>query len=201
MGSGYVIFLDMGGVILTNGWGHVSRRNAAERFGLHYAEMEVLHHFIFNIFEIGHITLDEYLDTVVFNHPRDFSRKDFRDFMMAQSEELPDLLQWLKTWKKSCGHRIIALNNEGRELNDYRIRKFGLHECFDAFISSCEVGMRKPDPRIYQLAMRIAHAPAERCVYFDDREMLVRAAKKYGICSYHHETFESTKAILENLSL
>jgi putative hydrolase of the HAD superfamily len=194
-----ILFFDIGGVLLTNGWGHESRREAAKRFGLDYEEMDALHNFIFNVYEIGSITLDEYLDTVVFNHPRDFTREDFKDFIYRQSKELPDTLKWLKEWKRDCGFRIISINNEGKELNDYRVRKFKLHNCFDAFVSSCEVNMRKPDPGIFKLAMGIAQALPQQCVYFDDRIMFVRAAHKLGIRAFQHTNFESTKNILEDL--
>lgn len=201
MHAGHVIFFDIGGVLLTNGWGHISRKKAAEKFGLNLEETEVLHHYIFNLYEIGRISLDEYLDTVIFHQPRDFSREDFRQFMFAQSEELPEMLSWLKTWKRQAGVTLISLNNEGRDLNDYRIRKFHLHECFDAFISSCDVGMRKPDPGIYRLATRIAHTPPEACLYFDDRQMLVDSAKRYGLRAFHHEDFRTTQSVLEKLTL
>jgi putative hydrolase of the HAD superfamily len=95
-----VIFLDIGGVLLSNGWGHESRQKAAQTFGLNYTEMDVLHHFIFNVYEIDSIRLDEYLDRVVFNHPRDFTKEDFKTFMFAQSTELPDMLQCLKNGKR-----------------------------------------------------------------------------------------------------
>lgn len=192
-----VLFFDVGGVLLNNGWGHQSRQKAAEQFGLHYEEMEVLHNFIFNVYEIGKITLDDYLDTVVFNHPRSFSRQDFKDFIYAQSVALPDFLPWLKEWKRTCGFRIISINNEGREINNYRIQKFGLHDCFDAFISSCEVGMRKPDPGIFNLAMGIAQVTPDECLYFDDRQMIIQTAQQLGIRSYHHQDFLTTKQILE----
>ena len=65
-----VIFLDIGGVLLSDGWENESRQKAAKKFSLDYAEMDSLHHFIFNIYEIASITLNEYLDRVVFNHPR-----------------------------------------------------------------------------------------------------------------------------------
>src|SRR5690606_9814913 len=182
------------------GWGHESRLEAAEKFNIDYGEMEVLHHFIFNIYEMGKITLDEYLETVVFNRSRSFSKKDFKDFMFSQSKALPNMLEWLKEKKKVWNFRVFSLNNEGKELNDYRIQKFELHRCFDAFISSCDIGMRKPDPGMYQLAIGIAHVLPEQCVYFDDRLMLVEAAKKKRIQAYHHQSFESTQAILENIN-
>jgi putative hydrolase of the HAD superfamily len=193
------IFLDIGGVLLSNGWGHESRQKAAQTFMIDYTEMNALHNFIFNVYEINSITLNEYLDRVVFNHPRDFTKKDFETFMFAQSVELPEMLPWLKEWKQNCGFRIISINNEGRELNDYRVKKFGLHQCFDAFVSSCEVGMRKPDPGIFTLAMGIAQVSPEECIYFDDRLMLVEAAQKLGIRGFHHTKFSVTKGILEEL--
>jgi putative hydrolase of the HAD superfamily len=194
-----ILFFDVGGILLSNGWGYDSRKKAAEKFGLDFGETEALHNFIFNVYEIGSITLDEYLDTVIFNKPRDFVRQDFKDFMYSRSHELPDMLQWLKEWKKDCGFRIISINNEGKELNDYRVQKFKLHLSFDAFISSCEVKMRKPDPGIFKLAMGIAQADPSQCVYFDDRIMHVNAAHKLGIRSFQHLSFETTKQILETL--
>ncbi|QRR00912.1 HAD family hydrolase [Dyadobacter sandarakinus] len=194
-----ILFFDIGGVLLSNGWGHESRQEAARKFGLDYEEMTALHNFIFNVYEVGSITLDQYLDTVIFNHPRDFVREDFKEFMYAQSVELPDMLAWLKEWKNDCGFRIISINNEGKELNDYRVQKFKLHTCFDAFISSCEVKMRKPDPRIFELAMGIAQATPSQCVYFDDRIMFANMAKTLGLRAYHHTSFEATRDILEGL--
>lgn len=194
-----ILFFDVGGILLTNGWGHESRKLAAEKFGLDYEEVNALHNFIFNVYEIGKITLDEYLDTVIFNHPREFLREDFKEFIYSQSLELPKMLAWLKEWKRDCGFRVISVNNEGKELNDYRVEKFKLHECFDAFISSCEVKMRKPDPGIFQLAMGIAQAVPSQCVYFDDRIMFVQVAQRLGIKAFQHTDFESTKKILEAL--
>lgn len=196
-----IIFFDIGGVLLSNGWGHGSRQAAAEKFGFDYDEMNYLHEFIFNVYEIGSITLDEYLNTTLFYRPRNFTKETFIDFMFSQSVELPDTLQWLKEWKRKHAERFkfISINNEGRELNEYRINKFRLHDFFDAFVSSCEVGMRKPDPGIFKLAMGIAQVKPEQCIYFDDRAMLVEAAGKTGIKSHQHKNFESTKAILEEL--
>lgn len=194
-----ILFFDIGGILLSNGWGHESRKEASKLFGLDYDEINTLHNFIFNIYEIGSITLDQYLDTVIFHEPRDFTREDFKTFIYAQSEELPDMLAWLKAWKKDCGFRIMSINNEGKELNDFRVEKFKLHSCFDGFVSSCEVKMRKPDPGIFKLAMGIAQAAPHQCVYFDDRIMFVKTAENLGIRAFQHTSFESTKRILENL--
>lgn len=193
-----VVFMDIGGVMLTNGWDHESRAKAAEVFGFDYNEMNILHNFIYNVFEIGSISLDEYLDTVVFGSPKDFSREDFKKFMYAQSVELPQMLPWLKSWKRQTDLPVFAISNENRELNDYRIQTFNLHELFDGFFSSCYVGYRKPDPRIFKTALEITQVKPDECIYFDDRPMLVNAAKKLGMNSFLHQDFESTKNILEH---
>ena len=193
------IFMDIGGVLLTNGWGHESRQKAAKHFGLQYEELSYTHEFIFNTYEIGKISLREYLETTIFQHPRSFSYTEFVEFMLNESQELPDMLPWIAEFKKKTGHRFISINNEGKELNDYRVQKFNLKRVFDAFVSSCDVGMRKPDPGIFRLALGIAQSKAEDSIYFDDRLMLVGAASRVGLKAYHHQSFEQTKKILENL--
>lgn len=197
-----ILFSDIGGVLLSNGWGHKSRMAAAEKYGINYEEMNTLHEFIFNVFEMGKISLDVYLDTVVFNVKRDFSRNEFKDFMFASSTQLPNTLPWLIEWKKKYPEiKVISINNEARELNQHRIKTFNLHDFFDAFVSSCEVGMRKPDPGIFNLALGIGQVNPEECLYFDDHPMLVEAAKKTGIHAYHHQTFEGMKETLASLGL
>lgn len=193
-----VVFMDIGGVMLTNGWDHESRAKAAEVFGFDYTEMNILHNFIYNVFEIGSISLDEYLDTVVFDKPRDFTKYQFKDFMYSQSLELPQMLSWLKNWKRKIDLPVFAISNENEELNNYRIQTFNLHELFDGFFSSCYVGYRKPDPRIFKTALEITQVKPDECIYFDDRPMLVNAAKKLGMNSMLHQNFETTKNILEH---
>lgn len=194
------VFMDIGGVLLTNGWGHESRQKAAKVFGFDYEEVNDLHNSIYNVFEIGSISLDEYLDTVLFDHPRDFTKAEFKQFMFDQSVELPDMLTWMKSWKNEFQLPLFALSNESRELNDYRIKKFNLHELFDGFFSSCYLGFRKPDPRIYKAGLEIAQVKPEACLYVDDRLLLINAGKKMGMSILHHQNFEKTKSILELLN-
>ena len=191
--------MDIGGVFLTNGWDHNSRQDAAKKFDLDYDQMSERHEFINYVFEIGEVTIDEYLDTVIFYEPRDFSKEDFKRFMFAQSVELPEMLPYVKQWKKQTQLAVFALSNESLEINNYRIEKFRLHKVFDGFFSSCYVGLRKPDPRIYKRAMTIAGVGPKECIYFEDRQMQVEAAQKLGMNAVKHTDFEKTKRILEKL--
>ena len=84
------LFLDVGGVLLTNGWGHQSRALAAKAFDLNLEEMEDRHHLTFDTYEVGKLTLEEYLSRTVFYEERPFTRDQFREFMFSQSQPHPE---------------------------------------------------------------------------------------------------------------
>lgn len=196
------LFLDIGGVLLSDGWGHGPRQHAAHRFDIDFVKMEEMHALLFPLYEIGKISLDDYLEQVVFSEPRNFEKLEFKNFMFAQSFQLPEMYEWVVEWKRQHPQvRIAAVNNEGKELNDYRIRKFHLHACFDAFISSCDVGLRKPDPEIFRLALAVMHVDPESCLYFDDRKVLADAARNTGLRAYHHLGLQTTKDIIEQAGI
>ena len=195
-----LLFLDIGGVLLSDGWNHKSRMHAIKVFGLDSIQFQKDHAVAFPLFENGKLTLSQYLDTVIFNEERSFSKDEFRKFMFSKSTQLPDFLPWLIEWKKKTKMKIFSINNEGKEFNDYRIKQFKLHDCFDAFVSSCEVGFSKPDPCIFKLALGIAQEDPKHCMYFDDRAIHVAMAKELGINAHLHRSFEESKGILENIA-
>lgn len=183
----------MGGVILTNGWGQASRKLAADKFSLDFDELNERHKLAFDSFEAGRMTLQEYLQFTVFYAPRPFTPEVFAEFMYQQSQPLEDMLQFVQQLKQQNGLKVIALNNEGRELNDYRIRTFGLDKFIDAFVSSAFVRLRKPDRDIYTMALDIAYVKPEESIYFDDRLMFIQVARSLGIHGIHHTSLESTR--------
>jgi putative hydrolase of the HAD superfamily len=158
------LFLDIGGVLLTNGWDHQARRRAAKHFHLKVAEVEDRHHLTFDTHEEGKVTLEEYLDRVVFYEKRPFTRAHFRRFMFAQSEPYPEMIELIAQLKVRHGLKIAVVSNEGRELNAYRIRRFKLDRFVDSFVSSSFVHIRKPDTDIFRLALDIVQAPARPSV-------------------------------------
>jgi putative hydrolase of the HAD superfamily len=195
------LFLDIGGVLLTNGWSHESRKRAAKTFGLDLDEMEDRHHLTFDTYEEGKLTLDEYLSRMVFYKKRSFTRAQFRKFMFAQSKPFPKMIELVCQLKSKYGLKIAAVNNEGRELNAHRIQTFKLDGFVDFFISSCFVHFRKPDEDIFRTALDIAQVPASRVIYIDDRAMFVQIAKSLGIRGIHHADYESTRAKLAAFGL
>jgi putative hydrolase of the HAD superfamily len=195
------LFLDIGGVLLTDGWDHHARKRAATHFKLELTEMEERHRLNFNIYEEGKLTLEEYLDRVVFHQKRPFTRGQFRRFMFAQSKPFPEMIGLVRKLKAKYGLKIAVVSNEGRELNAYRIRKFKLNRLVDAFISSCFVHIRKPDVDIFRLALDIAQAPARQVVYIENTPMFAQIAEGLGIRSILHTDYRSTRAKLASLGL
>lgn len=177
-----VILFDVGGVLLTNGWDHRERAAAAAHFAIDPEPFEQRHLSIVDAWERDEVKLDTYLDTAVFFEPRPFSREDFFSFILSQSQVLPDgALGILDELAASNRCMVGTLNNEARETNDYRFRKFGLRRYFKVALSSCFVGLRKPEPVIYRRALDILGAPPERILFIDDRPENVAGAVAEGI--------------------
>jgi putative hydrolase of the HAD superfamily len=186
------LFLDIGGVLLSNGWGHESRKLAAETFNLNYSDMQYRHHLIMTAHEDGKLTLGEYLNRVVFYKKREFTVDKFREFMFSQSTPYIEMIEFIRKLKEKYQLKIAVINNEGRELNEYRIKKFQLNQFVDFFISSCVVHFRKPDADIYRVALDIAQVPAEHAVYIEDIQMFVDVAGDLGIHGIRHKNYLST---------
>jgi putative hydrolase of the HAD superfamily len=195
------LFLDIGGVLLTNGWDHATRARAADRFGLNYDEMNERHHLTYDTYESGKLSLDDYLNRVVFYQERSFSREDFKAFMYAQSQPFPQMIDLMGRLKNRYGLKLAAVSNEGRELTVYRVQRFKLGTIIDFFVSSCFVHYRKPDADMYRIALDIAQMRPDQVVYIDDRAMFVEVAQGLGIRSILHSDHESTQKTLETLGL
>lgn len=174
------IFFDIGGVILTNGWDRHQRRATVEEFRLDYDEFQDRHDFLAHDFETGRLDLDEYLTRTVFYRGRDFSREEFAASLYARSEELPGSIEFLDGLV-STGLQLASLNNESLEINEHRIWRFALNKRLSLFLSSCYLGVKKPEAAIYQLALRITQRRPEECVFVDDRALNLECAADIGI--------------------
>jgi putative hydrolase of the HAD superfamily len=197
-----VILFDVGGVLLTNGWDTRERARAAEHFHLDLAELEAKHHRVFCDWERGLISRDEYLDAAVFYQPRSFSRDEFFGFVLEQSQWLPNGAKGiLKQLAASNKCMVGALNNEARETNRYRLSKFGLRAYFSVTLSSCYLGLRKPDLAMYRRALDILGRPAERILFIDDRAENVAGAMKVGMQAIHFKSEEQLRGEFARLGL
>ena len=195
------LFLDIGGVLLTDGWDRHARKRAVTHFKLEAAEMEDRHQLTWNTYQQGKLTLDEYLGRAVFYRKRPFTRARFRQFMFAQSKPYPEMIELVAQLKARHRLKIAVVSNEGRELNAYRIRKFKLDRFVDFFVSSCFVHLLKPDQDIFRLTLDIAQVPALKIVYLENTPMFTQIAEGLGIRSILHTDYKSTRAKLASLGL
>ena len=195
------LFWDVGGVILTNGWDYQSRMEAAQAFGLDWEEFRERHDLSFPAFDSGQITLNQYLDRTLFYRPRPFTREEFTAFMFAQSREYPETRAVLSSVARTGKYFVASINNEPRELNNYRIEAFGLRKDFQAFFSSCYLNARKPEETIYRIALEVTQRPPETAVFIDDRTLNLENPRRLGMHVVHHQTAEQLRNDLRALGI
>ncbi len=181
------LFWDIGGVLLSNAWDREQRSRALAHFNLPADEFEERHQMVVSSFERGLISLDEYLDRTAFCHPQGFSTQAFREYMFSLSQPDQDALVLARELATSRRYLMASINNESRELNQYRIQTFALREIFTLFVSSCYVGFRKPEEAIYRLAISITQKDPAECCFIDDRALNLESAARQGMHTIHME--------------
>lgn len=195
------LFWDVGGVLLTNAWDRDERTKALQQFHLEADEFQSRHELVVSSFERGKITLDEYLDRTVFYRERPFTRDAFRDSMFSLSQPFPEVLAFAQSLANSGQYFMGTINNESRELNNFRIEKFGLRKIFRLFVSSCFVGLRKPERDIYRLALEITQFPADQCCFIDDRALNLECASQQGMHTIQMQSLDQLKTDLKKLEV
>jgi putative hydrolase of the HAD superfamily len=195
------LFWDVGGVLLSNAWDHTQRAAALEHFGLDEKEFHGRHEMIVSPFEQGKITLDEYLDRTVFYRTRTFTREAFKDFMFSLSQPIPEVLGFARALADSGKYFMGTINNESRELNLHRIEQYGLRQIFRLFVSSCFVGLRKPESGIYRLAQEVTQMNPEECVFIDDRSLNLECAARMGMHTIQMQSLYQLTGDLEKLGV
>jgi putative hydrolase of the HAD superfamily len=195
------LFWDVGGVLLTNAWDRTERAKALEHFHVDPDEFHSRHEMLVSSFERGKITLDDYLERTIFYRERSFAIAEFRDYMFTLSEPFPDVLKFAQALSSSNKYFMGTINNESRELNDYRIEKFGLKSIFRVFVSSCFVGLRKPERDIYRLALELTQMPADQYCFIDDRALNLESAAKMGMHTIEMKNADQLRSELEKLGV
>ena len=193
------LFLDVGGVLMTNGWDRTLRKKTAETFAVDLDEMTSRHQLIFDTYETGKLTFDEYLNRIIFFEERSFTLKEVKEFIFNAVRPFEEVINYIRQLKKEFNLKIGIVSNEGRELAVDRIRRFDLASFVDFFIISSFVHYRKPDADIYRLAIDVAQVPPSNIVYIDDRALLIEVAKGLGLQGIHHTSLDSTQAALDML--
>jgi putative hydrolase of the HAD superfamily len=195
------IFWDVGGVLLTNAWDRAQRERALEQFKLDKEEFSDRHEMVVSSLERGKISFDEYLNRTIFYRPRPFAREVFEDYVFSLSQPHREVLALAEELAKSGKYFMGTINNESRELNLYRIQTFGLREIFSAFVSSCFVGLRKPEEGIYRMALEITQKSPADCCFIDDRALNLEYARQMGMHTIEMQDAEQLRRELRKLEV
>jgi len=195
------IFWDVGGVLLSNAWDRSQRERALEQFNLDEAEFTDRHEMLVSSLERGKITFDEYLDRTIFYRPRPFAREVFKDYVFSLSQPHHEVLAVAEQLARSGKYFMATVNNESKDLNQYRIQTFGLRDIFSVFVSSCFVGLRKPEEAIYRLALEVTQKSAENCCFIDDRALNLESARRLGMSTIEMHDVEQLRRELRKLGV
>lgn len=191
-----VILFDVGGVLATNGWDRQARHRASEHFGFDWEEFQDRHDSVAHEFETGSLSRPGYLERTLFYRDRDFSPNDVVEFMHRQTRPFDDSLA-IAAELAATPVVLATLNNESRELNEHRIEVLGLREHFSMFLSSCYLGVAKPEPDIYRLAVDVTQQAPEDCLFIDDRSLNVECARLEGMQTH---LFEDAASLRDELT-
>jgi putative hydrolase of the HAD superfamily len=197
------LFWDIGGVLLSDAWDREQRQRTLKQFGMDEDEVEFesRHEMLVSSFERGKISLQDYLERTVFYRPRSFTIEVFTQHMLSLSQPYPDTLRLAKELTQSGRYLMSTINNESKELNLFRIQTFGLREIFSLFVSSCFVGLRKPEEGIYRLALEITQKPPGECCFVDDRPLNLDSASKLGMHVIQTKNAEQLRGDLQKLKV
>jgi putative hydrolase of the HAD superfamily len=195
------LFWDVGGVLLSNAWDHTQRTTALDHFHLDEKEFRDRHEMLVSSFERGKITLEEYLDRTIFYRERSFTKDEFQQFMFSLSQPIPEVLDLARKLTGSGKYFMGTINNESRELNLHRIEQFGLRDIFRIFVSSCFVGLRKPERDIYRVTVETTQVDPTDCVFIDDRSLNLESAAQMGMQTIQMRNPEQLRNDLEKIGV
>jgi len=196
-----VLFSDIGGVLGTNGWDTDLRRTISAHFGVNFDDIDPRHHLMFDSYERGFMSFEDYLSHVFFSVPREFTLEEVRGYTYNASVAFPENIAFFKHVKRANRLKVGLISNEGRGITEHRVGKFGLRDLADFMVISHFVHFRKPDREIWQLALNLAQATPEESIYVDDREMFVNCAAEMGFHAVHHISLSETRERFRRLGL
>ena len=192
------LFIDLGGVLLRTE-DRTPREQLAARLGMTYRKLSEL---VFTsetaqLATIGKIGAEEHWEQVrqtLGLAPAEFlaARKAFWDGDRLDM----DLIQYLRTMRST--RKTALLSNAWDDLRGYIETQWNFADAFDEMIISAEVGLAKPDPRIYQYAAARFGFKPDECVFVDDVIENVEGSRGIGMQAIH---FKSSSAVMEELEV
>ncbi len=193
------IVFDLGGVLLRTG-DFSPRDRLAERLGMSRAELE---DFIFagesgEKAQRGEITVAQHWENLrqkVNCSPGQF--KALVEEFFGQDELDQALVDYV--YKLHTSYKTALLSNAWDDLRQVIEARWHFEDAFDFMIISAEVGLVKPDPRIFSLALEKLGVRADEAIFVDDMRLNVEAARRMGLHSIQFQTAQQVRMDIERL--
>jgi len=189
------IFFDIGGVIVRTEY-QAPRERLAERLNMTYDDISKI------VFEsetarkasIGEVSVEEHWLAVTrkLRLPASDAKAIHAEFFGGDVIDR-DLLDFIRSLRPRCKTGVIS--NAWGDSRDYIIRN-QFDDAFDTLILSAEIGMMKPQPEVYQLALKRAQVEANEAAFVDDMPKNIEAANALGM---HGIVFRDPAQVKENL--
>lgn len=198
------IFWDIGGVLLTNGWDAHQRAGVLNSLGVDLLAYEAMHDRANFYWERGLITARDFFEqTVLETNPQlGLTFEALWEWVCGESRVLhPGSFEILAALQRSGQYRLATLNNESRELNEYRLDAFELRAYFDYFVCSGYVHEMKPLPGIYRAAIDISGWPAHTALFIDDKQENCDGAEALGMRAIRFVSPEQLQQDLAQLGI
>lgn len=192
------VFFDLGGVVVRTEY-QSPRQRLADRLGMEYDDLNKI------VFDsetgmqasIGAITSLQHWEAVLKRLKRPAEEMDsIRDEFFAGDIVDRQILDFLRSLRGT--HKTGLISNAWSDLRDYIVRE-KMEDAFDHIVISAEVGVAKPDPEIFQIALEQAGVRAEEAVFVDDFYVNIEGCEKVGMKGIHFKDAASTLQQLKEL--
>jgi putative hydrolase of the HAD superfamily len=175
-----VIGFDIGGVILSNCWSNEARKSICNQFNLTIdkEKMGKTYFRLLDQYTVGKITEQEFFTNMI--QDNSFNLKKVKQLMRQQNYvQYPEVMRLLPQLKTT--YQIALMNNEGKEWNEYRLRKFGLRKYTNHIISSCDINKMKPYKNYFQHCLKQLKIKPHQLLFIDNSIENIEAAHHLGI--------------------
>ncbi len=194
-----LILFDLGGVVFTNGTKKFIA-DISQRYGIGSEEvLNILDGVIGTKYREGKIGREEFWKLVLEALPLKESVDDLEKEWIGNYELIPGTKVIIEKLRDK--YKVMYLSYNVKERVDKLDQKFDFVSWFEGGIFSHEVGMRKPNPKIYEIALQMGNVKADESVFVDDKLKMLEPAKAMGMTGLVFESPEKLGKDLVNIGV
>lgn len=190
-----VVGFDLGGVYLSDCWSRVVREKIVKKFHLDQNKIEEKNNLLHKKVSDGLISEDVFLTELIGSNKK--TRHEIKNYIRSLNKVIyPELLVLMQKIKRK--YRLALVNNEGKEWNEFRIKKFNLDKIFDEILTSCFLGCSKPSEDYFKKVLARLNIKPSELLFIDNTIKNVISARNLGIIAIH---FQNPAQLTDELSL